>query len=67
MKNSRTILAFIAISTKLVLQIISYFCSRSLSVYPDMKFKNKLGVIDLLRPLHRHARKDARSKITYLL
>ena len=62
MKISRIILAFIAISTKLVLQIFSHYSAAD--QYPDMKFKNKLGVIDLLRPLRPHAQKDARSKIT---
>ena len=58
MKISRItgILAFIAVSTKLVLQIF-LTSSADHFQYPDMKFKKKSGVIDL-----RHVQKDARSK-----
>ena len=41
--------------------IFSYFFSRSLSV-SWYEIKKKLGVIDLLRPLHKHAQKDARQE-----
>ena len=63
MKISRIILIFIAISTKLVLQIFLTSSADDFQ-YPDTKFKKRSGVTDLLHPLRRHAQKDARSKRT---